>query len=155
MILWDQSDIHMINNLSITFYAFTRRMLTSLSVDETLLPRYVNWPSNFEACYFEYIYIYIYREREREWEGDVWVYSKLFSREYRKANIGNDLLFELELRINEEGIRDCRFIPWVFLQLISFQCTLIWFFPLLSRIADIIILESPGFVCRISLFHNL
>ena len=39
--LW--SDFHIIDNLSIVVYAFTRRMLTSFSVDEIWLPRYVKW----------------------------------------------------------------------------------------------------------------
>ena len=33
----------MIDKLSIAVHAFTRRMLISLSVDEILLPRFVNW----------------------------------------------------------------------------------------------------------------
>ena len=41
-ILSDKSDFHMIDNLSIAVLAFTRHILTSNSVDEMLLPRYVN-----------------------------------------------------------------------------------------------------------------
>ena len=41
-ILSDKSDFHMINSLSIAVHAFTRRILTSLSVDEMMLPGYVN-----------------------------------------------------------------------------------------------------------------
>ena len=37
----------MINNLSITVHAFARRISTSFSVDEVLLPRYVIFSSNF------------------------------------------------------------------------------------------------------------
>ena len=33
----------MINYLSIAFHAFASRMLTSVSVDEMLLPKYLNW----------------------------------------------------------------------------------------------------------------
>ena len=36
-----------IDNSSIAFHAFAMRMLTSLSVDEILLPRYMNLSSNF------------------------------------------------------------------------------------------------------------
>ena len=48
-ILSDRSDFHMINNLSIVVHTFARHMLTSLSVDEILLPRYVNLSSNFRG----------------------------------------------------------------------------------------------------------
>ena len=41
-ILSDISDFHMMDNLSIVVQAFTRRMLTLISEDEMLLPRYVN-----------------------------------------------------------------------------------------------------------------
>ena len=37
----------MIDNLLITVHAFAKDMLTSLSVDEILLPGYVNLSSNF------------------------------------------------------------------------------------------------------------
>ena len=40
-ILSEASDFHMIDNLSIAVNVLTRRMLTSLSLDETLLPRNV------------------------------------------------------------------------------------------------------------------
>ena len=36
----------MIDNLSITFHNLLGHMLTSLSVNKMLLPRYVNWSSN-------------------------------------------------------------------------------------------------------------
>ena len=39
----------MINNLSISVHAFTRHMLTSLSVDEILLLRYMNLSTNFRG----------------------------------------------------------------------------------------------------------
>ena len=42
-ILSKVSNFQMINNQSIAVYTITRCMLTSLSVDEILLPRYVNW----------------------------------------------------------------------------------------------------------------
>ena len=40
-------DFHMINNLSTAVNALLMRMLTSLSADEILLSRYVNWSNNF------------------------------------------------------------------------------------------------------------
>ena len=43
----DRSDFHMIDNLSIAVHAFARRILMSFSVDETLLPRYMNLSTNF------------------------------------------------------------------------------------------------------------
>ena len=48
-ILLDRSDFHLIDNLSIAFSIFHRRMLTSLSVDEMLLPRYVKLSTNFRV----------------------------------------------------------------------------------------------------------
>ena len=46
-ILSERLDFHMIDNLSIAINAFTMRILTSLSGDEILLPRCVNWSTNF------------------------------------------------------------------------------------------------------------
>ena len=75
LIFSERSDLHRINNLSIEVCVFTRHMLTLLSVDEILLPRYVNWFTNFRGlplkvemafcacvcvCVCMYIYIYIY-----------------------------------------------------------------------------------------------
>ena len=37
----------MINNLLNAVHAFANRILKSLSVDETLLPKYMNWSINF------------------------------------------------------------------------------------------------------------
>ena len=51
-ILSDWSDFHMINSLSMVAYAFTRHILTSLSVDEMLLPRYMNLSTNFRGLPF-------------------------------------------------------------------------------------------------------
>ena len=75
----------MIDNLSIVVHACARRMLTSFSVDEILLPTYVNFSTNFGFIWWKhisfqnfsdnvtevgvpitpyiylYIYIYIYR----------------------------------------------------------------------------------------------
>ena len=48
-ILSERSDFHMIDNLPIQFHAVVSRMLTSLSVDEMLLLRYVNRSSNFRG----------------------------------------------------------------------------------------------------------
>ena len=42
----------MIDNLSIAIHALLMRMLTSLSVDEILLLRYVNWSSYFRGLPF-------------------------------------------------------------------------------------------------------
>ena len=42
----------MINNLSIAVHGFARRILMSISVDETLLPRYVNLSTNFRESPF-------------------------------------------------------------------------------------------------------
>ena len=46
-ILSDRSDFYMIDNLSIALRAFASRLLMSFSVDETLLPRFLNLSTNF------------------------------------------------------------------------------------------------------------
>ena len=45
----DRSDFHMINSLSTSVNAFARRILTSLSEDEILLPRYVSLSTRFRG----------------------------------------------------------------------------------------------------------
>ena len=50
-ILSGRPGFHMIENLSIVVYAFLIHILTSLSVDEIMLPSYVNWSLNFKACH--------------------------------------------------------------------------------------------------------
>ena len=52
-ILSDGLDFYMINNLSIAVHACTRRLLMSLSLNETLLPRYVNLSTNFRELPFK------------------------------------------------------------------------------------------------------
>ena len=52
LILSDRSDFYIIDSLSIAVNAFTKRILTSLSVDEMLLPRYVNLSTNFRGLLF-------------------------------------------------------------------------------------------------------
>ena len=44
-----EPDLHMINNLLKTVHTFARCMVILLSVDEILLPRYVNWSTNFKG----------------------------------------------------------------------------------------------------------
>ena len=48
-ILSDRLDFHMIDSLSITLPTLANYMLTSLSGDEILLPRYVIWSTNFRG----------------------------------------------------------------------------------------------------------
>ena len=48
-ISWYSSDFLMIVSLSIAGHVFTRRILTSLSFDETLLLSYVNLSTNFRG----------------------------------------------------------------------------------------------------------
>ena len=48
-ILLERLNICMVNNLLVAFYAFAKGMLTSLSVDEILLPKYVNLSTNFRG----------------------------------------------------------------------------------------------------------
>ena len=48
-ILSNRSDFHMIDGILIAVHFFVRYILTSLSVDETLLPRYVNLSTNFRG----------------------------------------------------------------------------------------------------------
>ena len=51
-ILLDISDFHMTDNQSIAIHAFTRRMLTSLSVDYILLPKYGKLSTEFKDLTF-------------------------------------------------------------------------------------------------------
>ena len=51
-ILSDITDFHMIDSLSIGVSTFVRRMLTLLSADEILLPRYMNLSTNFRGTSF-------------------------------------------------------------------------------------------------------
>ena len=46
------SDFHMVDNLLIMVHVLPMRMLTSLSVDEILLPRYMNRFTNFRDLPF-------------------------------------------------------------------------------------------------------
>ena len=48
----DRSDFYMIYNLSIAVLVFVRCILISLSVDKTMLPRYVNLSTNFRESQF-------------------------------------------------------------------------------------------------------
>ena len=48
-ILSKRSYIHMVFNLNIAVHVFPMGMLTSVSVDEILLPRYVKWSTNFRG----------------------------------------------------------------------------------------------------------
>ena len=49
----ERSDFHMIDNVSVALHNFAWRILTSLSVDEILLPRHVNWSTNFKNLPFK------------------------------------------------------------------------------------------------------
>ena len=51
-ILSDRSDHHMTDNQSIAVHAFASRVLMSLSVDETLFPRYVILSTSFRELAF-------------------------------------------------------------------------------------------------------
>ena len=46
-ILTVRSDFHMTDSLLIAYHAFVSRVSASISVDETLLPRYVNLSTSF------------------------------------------------------------------------------------------------------------
>ena len=52
VILSDRLDFYMIYKLSLAGHAFARHILTSLSVDEILQPRYVNLSTNFRGLSF-------------------------------------------------------------------------------------------------------
>ena len=51
-ILSEISNFHKINSLSIAVHDLLMNILTSLSVDEILLPRYMNWSSDFGGLSF-------------------------------------------------------------------------------------------------------
>ena len=50
-ILPERLEFHLVDNLSIAVYAFPMHMLTMLSVDDILLPRYVKWSRNFRGLF--------------------------------------------------------------------------------------------------------
>ena len=52
LILSGKSDFRMVEKLSIAVYSLPMRMLTSLSVDEIFLLRYVNWSTDFRGLLF-------------------------------------------------------------------------------------------------------
>ena len=47
-IILERSDFHMISNLTLVVNICVWSMLTSLSVDKILLPRYMNWSANLK-----------------------------------------------------------------------------------------------------------
>ena len=47
-------EFHMVDNLSIAVHALPISMLKSLSIDVILLPRYMNWSTNFKGLPFDY-----------------------------------------------------------------------------------------------------
>ena len=51
-ILSEKSDFYVVDNLSIVVYALPMLILTLLSVDEILLPMYMNWSTNFRGLPF-------------------------------------------------------------------------------------------------------
>ena len=51
-ILSEKSDFHIVDNLSIAIHCLPMCMLTSLSVDEILLTRYINWLTDFGGLPF-------------------------------------------------------------------------------------------------------
>ena len=51
-ILSQKSDVRIVGNLSIALDALFMCVLTSLSIDEILLPNYVNWSTNFRGLPF-------------------------------------------------------------------------------------------------------
>ena len=53
-ILSNRSDFHMINNQLILFNVFAKHILTSLSLDEMLLPKYVSILLILEAFHLEW-----------------------------------------------------------------------------------------------------
>ena len=44
---------YMVDNLSVAFHVLPLSMLISLAIDEILLPRYVNWSTNFKSLSLE------------------------------------------------------------------------------------------------------
>ena len=52
-LLSNTSDFHMIDNLSIVVYTLAIRLLTSISVDEILQPKYENWFANSRALKYK------------------------------------------------------------------------------------------------------
>ena len=52
VLFYRRSDFHMIDNLSRAGHTLPMRKFTSLLVDEILLPKYVNWSTNFRGSPF-------------------------------------------------------------------------------------------------------
>ena len=50
-------DFYMVDNLLIAVHAFSMHMLTSLSFDEILLPRYLKWSTNFRDLSFNVVMV--------------------------------------------------------------------------------------------------
>ena len=53
VLFYQLSNFHTIKNPSVAVNTFLMRMLTLLSVDEILLPRYMNWSTNFRVLPFK------------------------------------------------------------------------------------------------------
>ena len=53
----DRSNFHVTDSLSIADYTFSSRLLTSLSVDETLLPRLVTLSTSFKNHFLGWRYL--------------------------------------------------------------------------------------------------
>ena len=63
-----RSDFHMTDSLSIAVYAFATHVVMSVSVDKTLLPRYVNMSSSFKSPPFSVEMSPVWLKR---WHGDL------------------------------------------------------------------------------------
>ena len=87
-ILSDRSDYHMTISLSITVNAFARWTLTSLSVNETSLPRYVNLFTNFREPPF------------REGMSTSWLKHKRFVSVHLEVNVSCGLLRAIQQGLN-------------------------------------------------------
>ena len=61
----ERSDFHMVINLSIAVHTLLLSMLTLLSVDEILLPKFMNWSNNFS--FEEFLFFFFIRDQISIW----------------------------------------------------------------------------------------
>ena len=141
-ILSQRSDFHMINSLSIWVCAFLMQMLTSLSVDEILLPRYVTGLLVSKSCHLKRKWLHldkccilqlcldeqqgtrIYKNIRLYFYSCWWYLCVLHTHNVgnlkyttftKLVQVRNFITFELKVFWHEERERHTIFLCWLFL----------------------------------------
>ena len=100
LILFQSFNFHMDNNLFIAVYALPVCMLTLLSIDEPLLPRYMNWLTNIYICTHTHTHLKAIQPypvwfgwflETNFWEG--WLKSLQFEPIDQSVHVSSSLLF--------------------------------------------------------------